>query len=119
MYKSTKAIMPNDRLGKMHTYNSRFYLAILLWFSTAVLLGVLFENYLSFNFVQQNYHAYINVMKQKDKFSSTIFCLLILSPFFTFYFYRYCIKAVSLKGIHLIILTFAVLAGCYYNSLLF
>lgn len=119
MYKSTKTIMPNDRYGKMHTYSSRFYLAILLWFSTAVLLGMLFENYLSFNFVQRNYHAYIDVIKQKQKFSSAIFCLLILMPFFTVYFYKHCIKAVELKGIHLIILIFAVFTGCYYNSPLF
>lgn len=119
MHKNTKVVMPNQGYGKIHTYNNRFYIALLLWFSTAILLGVLFENYLSFNLVQRNYHAYIDVIKQKEKFSSTIFCLLILSPFFTFYFYRYCIKAVSLKGIHVIIIIFSALAGCYYNSILF
>lgn len=119
MYKNTKVVMPNQGYGKIHTYNHRFYIALLLWFSTAILLGVLFKNYLSFNLVQRNYHAYINVIKQKEKFSSTIFCLLILSPFFAFYFYRYCIKAVNLKGIHFIIFIVSALAGCYYNSMFF
>lgn len=63
------------------------------------------------------YHGYTDLIKHKDKFSSAVFALLILSPFYTFYFYKYCIRAVeNLRWFHFLFLISLVLTGCYFIS---
>lgn len=112
MFKPKKFIVSDS---KVQIDDIRLCLGILLWFSTAIILGIFLEDYLSFSFIKENYHGYINLIKHKDKFSSAVFALLILSPFFTFYFYRYCIRPIEniRLGHYLLMIGFALSAAAF------
>jgi Na+/H+-translocating membrane pyrophosphatase len=77
--------------------SKKSWLSSLIWFMIIIILGWIFSELLSFSFIQSNYNSYLNLINQKQIFSSTMFWMLATSPLFAIYYYKKCIIEVNLN----------------------
>lgn len=76
--------------------SKKSWLSSLIWFIIIIILGLLFCGLLNFGFIQNNYSSYLNLINQKQIFSSIMFWMLATSPLFVIYYYKKCIIVVNL-----------------------
>ncbi len=108
------------RLSIMSFSSKKSWLSSLIWFMIIIILGWIFSGLLSFSFIQSNYSSYLNLINQRQIFSSTMFWMLATSPLFAIYYYKKCIIEVTLdkkEARKIYVASFVgVVSGIFINS---
>lgn len=100
--------------------SKKSWLSSLIWFIIIIILGWLSSGLLNFSFIQSNYNSYLNLINQKQIFSSSMFWMLATSPLFAIYYYKKCIIEVNLdktEARKIYVASFVgVVSGIFINS---
>lgn len=85
-------------VGELKYHNKKIFKCIFAWLIFSFIVGILLSLWMDNSFMKHISFVDESLLKDKNKYYSTMICILTLSPLAFYYVYKYCLSKIILEG---------------------